>query len=127
MEKFWNSIIKFASLAPIAILLYFGVALLTNSDKSVGIVPYTGAGLIFVGIVLAVFFFMDWRKREGYEHLIKQQDGLIKSLSAHINETSKTHTALEQQTRDSLNTTNERIKTKVPSYTPDANESTLDS
>lgn len=102
MEEFWKNLGRFASLGIVVALLYFGVNLLLKAEKSVSIAAYSGSGLIFVAITLSVVSFIDWRKREGYEHMIKQQEGVIKNLSSQIRETGLTHTALEQHTRNSL-------------------------
>ena len=82
MNSFWQSIIRISSLGIIVILLYFGVDLMKNTNGT----SFAGSGLIFVGITLAVISFIDWRKREDYEHLIKQQGAVIKDLGQQISE-----------------------------------------
>ncbi|MDO8592985.1 MAG: hypothetical protein Q7R92_04445 [bacterium] len=121
MQDFWKNLSNFASLGVVVVLLYFGVNLLNKAEKSISIVSMCGSGLIFVAITLSIIFFADWRKREGYEHMIKQQDGIIKNLSTQIRETGLTHTALEQQTRNSLgdiDSDNQFNNTKIR-YKPD--------
>ncbi|MDD3150641.1 MAG: hypothetical protein PHV68_07375 [Candidatus Gastranaerophilales bacterium] len=95
-------LIKYASLAVVGALLYFGVDLLCKAEKIVSIAAICGAGLIFVAIVLSVLFFMDRWKREGYEHIINQQSLVIKGLTSQITETNKTGAFREKRTRSSL-------------------------
>jgi len=122
MKEFWQSVIRFASLGVIIILLYFGVDLIKNTKD----VSWAGSGLIFVGITLAVISFMDWRKREDYEHLIKQQSGVIKDLTAQIHEAKKTDAMYQKNTRDSINTTDDRLQPHAGDYAPDMDNSTQD-
>ena len=100
MNNFWKIFIRSASLAIIALLLYFGVDLVKNTDG----VTLEGSGLIFVGITLSVISFADWRKKEAYEHLIKQQSGVIKDLSSQINEAKKTDATIQKYARGSIDT-----------------------
>lgn len=122
MKEFWQSIIRFASQGVIILLLYFGVDLIKNTKD----VSWAGSGLIFVGITLAVISFIDWRKREDYEHLIKQQSTVIKDLGQQISESRKTDVALQKYTRGTLETTDGRLQHQQPKYSPDTEEGTQD-
>ncbi len=120
MKEFWQGITKFASLGIIVVLLYFGVDLAKNTNS----VSWPGSGLIFVGITLAIFSFMDWRKIEGYECLIKQLNKVIKDLSTQINETKKTNVALEKHTRNSIDSTDPLFQKTEGKYIPDVDNGT---
>lgn len=104
MEKMWEALGKYASLAAIAALLYFGTSLLVQSGVNATTPLFAGSGLIFVGTTLAVLFFADWRKREGYEHQIKELHRTIKALNSEISEIAKTQRFRERSTRDSIDT-----------------------
>ena len=115
MNSFWQSIIRISSLGIIVILLYFGVDLMKNTNGT----SFAGSGLIFVGITLAVISFIDWRKREDYEHLIKQQGAVIKDLGQQISESRKTDVAFQKYTRGNLETTDSRLQSQQSKYSPD--------
>jgi hypothetical protein len=94
-------ILKIVTTAIIVVLFYFGVDLV-KSDLSSKISIFTGAGLIFVGITLSVISFGDWRKREDYEHVIRQNLKVIDGLSSTINERSKTDRFQEKSNRSTF-------------------------
>lgn len=125
MEKF-PIISKIASHGIIVLLFYFGANLLIKAESLVSSASVAGSGMIFVGITLSIVFFMDWRKREGYEHIIKQQEGVIRSLSSRLREAVKTSVGFGQASLDSFDSKDGTLQTKGGTYVPDGDNGTQD-
>jgi len=117
MNDFWKIfLIKSASFAIILLLFIFGSELIKNTNE---LPSLYGQGMIFVGLTLSIIFFADWRKREDYEHLIKQLNSVINNLRSQLTELKKTNSVFQQKARDSMTTMNEKFNHHKNEYIPD--------
>lgn len=102
MEEAIKTFGKYATLGIIGLFFYFGVDILKNSTTNNAVMLFAGSGLIIGGIILGVISFADWHKREGYEHLLKQQTKIIEKLTNSINERARTDIEKEKNTRSNI-------------------------
>ena len=73
--------IKFPTITIVALLLYFGQDLLRTASTFVSPDGIAGAALIFLGMLLSIVAFLDYRYKEQNESVIKNLNDGIGGLS----------------------------------------------
>ncbi|MBU4017418.1 hypothetical protein KKF69_08165 [Patescibacteria group bacterium] len=119
MEEFFKSFAqsKIPSLLLMGTVLFIGAYIVVNSKNSQSVLV-TGAVVILVGLVLAIFSFSDYRNREYVDAIIQHYKNALDNIG-------RTHSLFENKTQQTLKGNSDTVGAEEQSYSVEKDKGTI--